>query len=575
MYTNNINITKAGLILLFISSITLADDLIVGPIGDADCDYNTIQDAVNSGGSDMLIFVSNQLTTNGGVIIHNKPVRGLYGGYEDCADARSGTLHPGYTSTTISNPAGTALTLFETRAGFSAEIDVNGFNLIDSNIGLSIGNGASTVEFIVDLTNVDIYNNNQGIFVSQGTKDVTVVNYNYGEIYNNTVAGGIYCVSSTVNLGDVVSIHDNTSTRGGGIYGRFCDITLESGDNKPIDETTFGIFKNTATENGGGVYIDSSNFTATGNKVFLASISFNTAPTITSFAIGLGGGFFIGSASVVNLNHTRVYGNIAAREGGGIYMAHTNASGIPPVLTMKRSNSHCTVRNSRECSILSYNRVTENSGKGGGAVYLGDDTQANIFQTEINNNKANQSSAFHISENSILNLEGNLIINNQLEDPSAHLIFSSVMFANANSTTTINFTTFADNTPANLFRLSAMNTFFVNNSILAHDEEIFKTFGEVNYDNVDVGCSLYTDIPDTFHSNFFNANTLFDNNPEFNSAIDYGLMETSPTLDSACSNLYPANYTDIVGFDRTSEGPADLGAYERPTDTLIFNNGFE
>lgn len=561
------------LFLLFISTASAAIDIVAGPVGDENCDFNTIQEAVNSGGSDMRIYVSNQLVTNDGVFIHNKSMRGLYGGYADCTDARSGTLLAGYTPTTISHPAGAALTLAEVRAGVSAEIDVNGFNLIDSDQGLSAGNGANTIEFIVNLTNVDIYDNNQGITINVGQKDVTVVNFNYGEIYNNLTGGGIYCINATVNLGHVVSIHDNSSTKGGGVFGRFCDITLESGDNQLIDDTAFGIFKNTATENGGGVYLDRSNFTATGNSVFLASISFNNAPSTSSFTVGKGGGFFITSGSVVNLNHARVYGNTAAKHGGGIYLEYTDFTVLPPTLTMQRSNSNCTIGSSKECSILSHNKVIGNGGQGG-AVYMNENTYANIYQTEINNNKSNQSSAFHIQENSILVLEGDLIINNQLEDPFANDSFSSVLFANSFTNIIINHTTFADNISANLFRLINMNTFILDNSILAHDEEIFKTFGEDDYNNVVVSCSLYTNNPDTFHSNFFNANTFFDD-PEFNSAIDYGLMATSPGLDSTCSNLMPANYTDIVGYDRTVDGFSDLGAYERPAETLIFNNGFE
>jgi predicted outer membrane repeat protein len=558
-------------LLLLTSPLIWATDILVGPASDADCQFNSIQAAVDSGNTDMRIYVSNQLNTNTGVFINNKAVLGLYGGFDNCADAAT-TTYNSMVATAISNAGNSALSVSETRAGFSSTIEINGFDLINSDMGLSAGNGASTVAFVVNITDVNIYGNRIGINVNVGSSDVTVVNFNQGGIYNNinnNNGGGIFCVNATVNLGNVVSIHDNSATNGGGIYARNCIVSLQSGDNLLIDNTALGVFKNTASENGGGLFLSQSQFTATGNSVFLASISFNQAPTV-----GYGGGLYIDSGSVVDLKHTRLYGNSAAQRGGGIYMKHSNNTYAQPVLTMQRDTFNCTIGSSHICSVFSFNKASADDGKGG-AIYLDSNTQANIYQTELNSNEATNAAVFYLEQNSTLDLEGDLIINNHLKDMTINPQDSSILFANNLSNVAINFTTFADNFVNNLFRVVASNTFNLDNSIVSHNAEIFKTFGTLNYDNVMVSCSLYTFSPDSFHSNFFDMTSFFSADPQFVSANDYSLQSTSPALNANCSSAIPANFTDIVDYNRLSDGIADLGAYERVVDNLVFSDGFE
>lgn len=569
------------LLLILLSQTLFAANTIltVGPTSDFDCQFSSIQAAVNSGQMNMDIRVSNQLSTNTGVNINGVSVRRISGGYDSCANAGTGTVN-NLVPTTISNMAGTALSVNETRAAVSTSIDVSGFDLVNSTIGLSAGSGANTTAFIVNVDNVNISNNTQGMVVNVGTADVTTVNFNNSSIHDNTTVndgGGIFCVQASIHLGNVVSVFNNNATNGGGVYARSCNISLQSGDNQQINNVAFGIFKNTASGNGGGIYLSQSQLTTTGNSVFLASISFNNAPSITSFNVGHGGGLYVGSGSTVDLNHTRIYGNTASQRGGGIYMEHDNINTMAPLLTMKRDANTCTIGSSHVCSILSFNKVSQDDGQGG-AVFLNSEAHANIYQTEINNNEATDAAAFYLLQNAALELEGDLIINNRLKDVMIAPQNSSIIFAKSLTNININFTTFADNFVSNLFRVEASNIFTLNNTIISHTGEVFATFGSINYNGVVVNCSLYNGHSNPFHATFFAANSFFNNTIGFNNINDYSLSAASPAIDVACSNLASAQFSDIVAYDRLTDGVADLGAYEKQATVFaeeIFINGFE
>lgn len=181
------------------------------------------------------------------------------------------------------------------------------------------------------------------------------------KIHNNTSkngnAGGVYIEGGNLIMEDGSSIIENTSNAGfgGGIYSSIYEhegtvyngtVTINGGE----------VSNNSAMYGGGGVYIDSGDFTITGGK-----ISENTTSSID----GEGGGVYVKDGTFTIENDALISKNTSCGNGGGVF-----AEG--GIITINGGS-------------ISENIFSNNS-SGGGGIYLTDTAHLTMTGGKISNN---------------------------------------------------------------------------------------------------------------------------------------------------------------------------------------------
>ena len=214
---------------------------------------------------------------------------------------------------------------------------------------------------------------------NKGTATITDDNYYLNEA---TTGGAIYLPNgTTLNINGNTNIHDNTASQdGGGIYVFESTVTAEGGM----------IYGNTAGNDGGGIYLYNSTL-QTNNEDTNTMIYGNKAS-------GNGGGIYAKGASVIDLDNTDIGdsedgGANSARNGGGIYAtgsteikgeslyvnyntAENNGGGI--YLT-----NNATYNMDDESNAVSYNTAKSD----GGGIYL-DGVSMDFSAGTVEGNKA-------------------------------------------------------------------------------------------------------------------------------------------------------------------------------------------
>ncbi|AEF86361.1 putative extracellular nuclease [Treponema primitia ZAS-2] len=104
----------------------------------------------------------------------------------------------------------------------------------------------------------------------------------------------------------------NTAVMGGGMYIKNYRLTMNL-----ISNTSGFITGNTASTNGGGVYVDAVSFTVKG----ATAITGNTA-TGTGGVPGLGGGVYVNGGTFNMQDTSSIKENEAGQDGGGVYVAN-------------------------------------------------------------------------------------------------------------------------------------------------------------------------------------------------------------------------------------------------------------
>lgn len=190
------------------------------------------------------------------------------------------------------------------------------------------------------------------------------VELNSGEIYSNkaTNGGGIYATSVDHDLGIIIN---------GGVIG---------GSGKA----------NTATNNGGGVYIHSAQIAMKMNN---GSIAYNTATNN-------GGGIYVNAGTAEFTGG--ILSNNTANNGGGVFIAGVGAVTMNPVTDASGN-------------ITSYATVTQNEANAsGGGVYVSGASIFNINEGIISRNKAKSNNGGGIAMSSgTINVRGGNFYNNE------------------------------------------------------------------------------------------------------------------------------------------------------------------
>ena len=161
-----------------------------------------------------------------------------------------------------------------------------------------------------------------------------------GTISNNTAdkrGGGVF-TNMTLTISDGITITGNKSEQGGGIYTYDENITINGGnitgntatygggvyhigDYRTCDTLTISgsatITGNTATD-GGGVYVESGKNTSNWNKG-QGALQINGGSITNNTATGNGGGVYINERGLLTITGGNVTDNTATVNGGGLY----------------------------------------------------------------------------------------------------------------------------------------------------------------------------------------------------------------------------------------------------------------
>jgi len=581
----------AALALAFASPAAFAFNVYtVG--GDAACGYAFIQDAIdaakNNPGEDYVFIASNRTYDDQHLKVDNDDVD-IVGGFPDCTQLGD----PGLLQTTIGGTGGHSV------------LEIEG----SSHVYLS--------NFVLTGAVMDADHSGGGIYF--GGEGSLYVRYSWIFANQAGYGGGIdvspsgptdfTLTASTVSLNTAL-------VSGGGV--RIEGPTTMYATATATDDvyiTTNAALGQDATGYGGGIEVLGP---AVANVS--ANINSNTAPNGAGIAaIGTGGG-----SALVNFYTTNaampatLYGNVAANEGGGVFLVPSGASyaklcaadfsiaqnhaGVGSAVTAAADgdgNGAIAFLNQAVCDLPGdavacvpgpgCNEVDGNVSSGGftsATFYVGGSSAFAASRVRIHANQATEivyfdASVAETNGGDYVHLHDCLIVGNSIED---NLLYA---FGAAGGTSMVVDTcTIADNALGDNFYVIGADTNFleITNSIIYQPNQpsaiYFGPAGDMTADYI-----LTNDtIPFTGHAG------IIDGAPQFVDAAngDYRLARTSPGVDFA-----PA--IDGVDFDGNprsvdladvpnGDGWLDLGAFEiqeqlppaacRVADT-IYCNGFE
>jgi len=399
------------------TDVTLAPSV---AINSGPCTYETIQEAVVGAPSGSTIRVA--AGTYLEMIDVNAKTLVIEGGYDStCTTVDPGAITQvdatGLVGSVVDVSSAAVVTLRNLRltggSSFGAGIDLLGGSSVTlDNTDIVGNNGASGAGLYIGGTSVLTYTNDSDIYDNISTGDgggVIVYGRLVGfesnsDIYANSAVngGGIAVIGGTVEL-DNSDVAANTATSlGGGIYGIDGLVTLSNsvfvGETAPCCQSAVAgggiyasggrvtllgadttVMNNTATENGGGIYLtNGATLDVTGAKVGYDNTSISGNDAV------LGAGMFVIS-STVNFEG-RIVNNIATNSGAGLYadssiltMNNTTIGGTGPYqpnqigATGLNGAGMYLINNSRavinDSSFISNTLSNPNTGYGGG-IYV-------------------------------------------------------------------------------------------------------------------------------------------------------------------------------------------------------------
>lgn len=559
------------LLMTLMSNVTFAAVVTVG--SDASCDFASLQAAIDASPAEATeIRVTNQTVISDSIIVEDKNITVLQGGFDDCDAAENNQLSDPLVATEIANSNDTGLTVFY-KSLISHEISIRGFNIHNHDQwGVDVLSRNANESLTVHLSELNLYNNRIGLYVDGAP---VTVNFDHGQIYENentlpgASGGGVRCFDGTVNLMANSSVRNNIATKGGGVAAVRCRFNLYAGDTQPLNDLMFGVVNNQAIEYGGGLLLTDAIFRAVGNNNHPASISGNQ--TTNPQKLGYGGGIYLSYSSEATLVNARVDGNVAQKQGGGILIRPVSSDTPKPKLNM--FSEDCDY--SEICSSLSNNRVVSNSGHAGGLALISG-AQATIQQTLIQNNQAHFSSfAYLYGDGSSLRMESSLLTNHSgiANNPSRALIVAkdATAFLGAYLTVVANQ---SDKIINLLFSNNTGQNFELYNSIISNsDAQILDMNDGEDWHDANVDCSI---LHEAIAADVAGNDTVVGD-PGFQGGGDYHLTAEALAANMACTGAFAPTTTDIRGIDRlAADGTADVGAYEYVVgDDVIFKNSFD
>ena len=552
--------------------------------GFGSCTYSTIQQALDSNESEIRLLTDASFSQNfeeNLVIDHSMDIRG---GFSTCLSASlnqqgssnsviKGSASLGSPVITIASTATPTIRFYKLTIRDAADT----IFVTNGGQGVDVGTSNGLIEIVDSLIINNSAEDGGGIYIGAtvGTLSVVITD---SSIFGNTAinkGGGIFCAedSTSIRVSGNSLIGENSAEDGGGIAAlNGCKVTVDSGSDLTGDLR--GIIGNTASQFGGGVYLNSgASLTLQGNKYGFGILGNNTDPVTVAnnTAASRGGGIYAINSSQIEIIDGFITNNTnSSNNGGGLFLGASST--VPVSLTMFSSNSQCW--NSGKCSILSNNH---SSGNGGG-IYLEGGAESSIINTHIFGNRANFGTATYVSSvngsGTTLNVEGSYIYENG-NDGMSNYSDNYVIRGNGDVNINLIHNTMADNDindSSALLGIVGGSNLIIRNSLLDnHPETIFTQTGS---NSLQVSCTVASDLSSL---DFQVVPTSFVDSAN----DDYHLASDSQAIDAcAMTTTIEDSDTDnqLRGWDDPRgnfNGIYDAGADESYTNDLIFKNDFE
>ncbi|MCB1581597.1 MAG: hypothetical protein R3E90_15165 [Marinicella sp.] len=552
---------------------------------DQNCDFNTIQSAINFVPDDdpqsFAIHITNQQVWQENLSIGNKLNLGFKGQFVNCQTAASNT-HAG-SLTTLDGSGLLTTTIF---VNASQGIHFTRFIITGSTFGgMTIGTESS-----VSLIQSSVINNSNnsggGIKISN---DSFIFIY-LSEISNNVAShgGGLHCDDSEVIVNRSQIMHNQANETGGGIYAtNHCELSLNGASS--INNTTTELMANTAGRFGGGLYAElGSNVvindpntinTSYKNPVFIAQNKISN--TITN-QNGAGAGVYLNGSGTQMTAYKIVFDRNSIDDNlmfvGGAAMAIDNQA----ILQIKHTpgdDNHCGVSFS---SNHTCNQIKHNITKSGDAAVIkitggaqADIRNISIFGNETSTNTNQLASVL----NGDLIMQGALIYDNgTTPNPPQVQVPTRLFRVSPAGTFHGDFLTIADNRLWGGWVIESIGSPQLNltRSIIAEDPIESVLNDSINNPSAKLFKCLLT-----HENNSFTGTGITVGSPTFQPTLPYHLGSGSLGVNLCThgfGDLFPED--DIDGEER---GPCpnlcapqrfDAGADEFHFSDLIFKNGF-
>ncbi len=583
----------------------------------ADCDFSSLQTAINSASDGDVILLS------GSADHHRGNTYGIF--------AKSLTIRGGYTSCTATES--TSQTTLDADgqnrvfdiwmpAGEDGTQTVVLENLVITN-GLTSGSGGGILiegrrgAQSVTLNNVRVENNEAGangggvaVLIngpSSGSGDQLLISDSDSWIGSNIAGeygGGLSCMNpsghaigfTNLILIDRTNVIDNQAVNGGGFAAVDCaTIQWYSGGSMFLFIPDSAIVANTATGLGGGIYLsDGSRLNFRGGSGTSGGIPAGDmyAARLTANQANMGGGAYVtGASTSLMLDEAIIDGNSADDDGGGLFVndrafVEMRRGATAPTAPCQPSQSSAGITTIPRCSRLRNNTA----GRRGGAAFV-DGGELSVDYTQISGNDAST--------------QGSVVTARGTEDHPGQATFSnSLVFGNSGNTLfyawthsdlTVGWSTITNNvSPTNAVR-AFTNTGSARVRLLGsivHETtgNVVSADGTGDFD-VLTRCVMGHQPPAQI---FGSWDRYQQNNPrlyEKDATRPYFPSPTSPVIDF-CDGSTAGN-RDIAGRSRGSahtgspltnppgwsgSGSYDIGAYETnwpELDDGIFQNRFQ
>lgn len=389
--------------------------------------------------------------------------------------------------------------------------------------------------------------------------------------------GGIYCTGGAVITINDGRIRANSSTDlAGGIFLNNCELFIEPRPEFVDNGDGFvTLFQNTAGGHGGGLYATN------GASVFWRSLptgSFGGRATGNRAGDRGGAVFLTGQSNFVG-DWLRFEDNLADGRGGGFSVEDTSNLILRGGPGFSCNGGNCP-------GIFGTRGITtgESATLIGGAIYADSGGNVDLRQMQIFDNFSNNGSALHLSGSATT------------AELRSVLIARNVLYGVGNGTSTIELTSSAK---IQLRHVTMMGNFRASDQFPGLELPLSSIRANGNASTVELRNSiLWNDAEDVLRvlvgatssgsCVFAHENGSFPpatvSNPLFvdttGSDPDFSLQFASPAIDRCAAS--GTIEVDIFGLPRPQDmlrpdfyGPYDAGAIERPSDDVIFRNGFD
>ncbi|MCF6288954.1 MAG: hypothetical protein L3J53_06950 [Proteobacteria bacterium] len=528
---------------------------------DSACDFSSIQAAINATIGDMnapAVLIASNKTYEENLVIDDIHMF-MDGGYRTCSDARQG-IQSG-TRAFITGAAGSSLPIIRV-----------------------LGNSGSAFQYSVIIRNIQLTNyNSGGIHTFSSTAIIRLGNMFFVEINGSAIrVRGSTQASTDVVIEDSFLLL-NSATNGGAIR---CGGS--SRNSITLENTT--IAGNSATENGGGVYLEQAcdffafdsgfggNTTDGNGGAIYAEIGSDVILERSGFssntAVLNGGAIYATDGNTtINAEAAKFINNRSTRGSGGAIAVHNRAS-----FTIKRTVAECA--DADRCNFFDGNQARDL----GGAIFSSD-SNIDIASTYFEENRADFGTAIYVvGVNSTTKIEGS-IFNHNGNNGADGFTDLYVIRALQNSEMTVTYSTFADNNADTATFGVSFNSELDLFSSIVDDSTTgivvdIETGGVFNKDCILVHSIVGFDLDGDF---VIAGDPIFVDSNNRNYHIDATM---SPAVDACNNSQGPAVYKDIDfqdrGFDDLSiinhpstNGAFDIGADETQGNDNIFKDGFE